>query len=117
MNRTDIRVRPCPRKAELSIRYVVRNKDEVDNRKSRFAEFTNRCDVYDTAGHENKLPCILAMDYDEKTINVNLDASCEVILRNFSDIKHVTYGIGSMTLDLGLTRVCVKVGIMGPEEA
>ena len=117
MDRTNIRVRPRPRKAELSVRYVVRNKDEVDNLKARFAEFTKRCDVFDTAGQENKVPCILAMDADEKTINVNLDASCEVVLRDFGDIRTVTYGIGSITLDLGITRVCVKIGIMGPEEA
>mgnify|MGYP001468042002 CR=1 FL=1 len=115
MNETTPRNRG--RRASLGVSYVVKNKDQVDDLKSRFDLFLKRCDILDRGKGSNEVPVILSQDAESKSLSVNLDASCEVVIRDMAEVQKVAYSIGDILITFKDTVVRVRVGVMGPEDA
>jgi hypothetical protein len=104
------------RKAELSVQYVVRTKEEVDDLKERFVRFLKCAEIRDK-GTSGDIPIILSK-HMEFGLSVNLDPACEVTISDLSNFKQISYGIGEINLRFNDDNLIkVRIGIMGPEEA
>lgn len=105
-----------PRKAPLSVQYVVRAKEEVDDLKHRFEDFLKVCNIFDRAT-KGDIPVILSQDPETKTLAVNLDPSCEIAFHDLTTVVGVVYNIGETKFVFkGGTSVKIRIGIMGPED-
>jgi hypothetical protein len=110
-----------PRKAELSVQYVVRTKDQVDPMKVAFANFQKRCTIFDRApkrpDSNNEVPVILSEGSTPKCLSINLDPACEVAVHELEDVVSIVHSIGDMLITLkGGEQFKVRVGVMGPED-
>ncbi len=105
------------RKAPLGVSYVVKSKDQVDDLKARFDLFLKRCDILDRGKGNSEVPVILSQDAENKSLSVNLDASCEVVIRDMAEVQKVSYSIGDILIAFKDTVVRVRIGVMGPEDA
>jgi hypothetical protein len=106
---------PKPRKATLSVQYVVRKKDEVDELKKRFDEFTKLCTVFDYSP-QGDVPVVLSLDSDG-SLSVNLDPSCEIAFHDMTSVVGVVYNVGYTKFCFkGNKAVKVRIAVMGPPD-
>ena len=108
-----------PRKAALSIQYIVRTKDQVDEMKAAFDNFLKRCTIFDRGlASSGEIPVILSQDQETKSLSVNLDPVCEVAVHDFDSVVSVIYNIGEIKVTFkGGSHVKVRIGVMGPEDS
>lgn len=110
MNRNDKITSRQPQKAELLVKYVVRNKNEIDEIQSRFQDFMSRCDVWNTWNEVDAIPAIISMAADGKTLNVVFGDSCKIVVRDLKDVKRFTYLASAISCELPLGKVNVQIG-------
>ena len=106
-----------PKKTPLSVSYVVKKKEQVDELKAMFNVFLTRCEILDLGNGDTELPVILSQSMDTKSMGVNLDPSCQVVIKSFDGIKRVHYNIGEIALEFDDGQLIkVRIGVMGPED-
>ena len=111
-----VTTRRKPRKAPLSVSYVVKQKEEVDVLKRQFEDFLKLCNIYDHAS-KGDIPVVLSQDPVTKTLSVNLDPACEIAFHDLTTVVGVASNIGQTKFVFkGGSSVTVRIGIMGPED-